>query len=979
LIACSGAPTGRDAARPAPTPARPAAPATDGAALGPLQPGRQAIGKVRRESLEVTLVPIEGADAVLAVHDHAGATAAFVRRIDARGGARQEIALAGEHVLAAYERTPGSTTLVTTKKGAVCVTTYEQGDPTAGGCHAVRGHLAVPVGGKLLILSAEPPPVPEEPAVPKPKKKPKDSKRRPATPPAEKLLQSGREMTVQRTFIAPDGSSVAGPEPTGLRFDEPMAGMSLVGAAARPERTVVVFVERAKPRGKEKRAAIGVAALDLEGTFVEDSRKSFGESKLEIGFLSDHVDPRVVDAADGAVLLALRGPRGKCDVTVVAPFIMQMVPDAIDCAVDPRRFVALAQAKRKGQSASPPRAPLPDPEKARRAFGQPAWDVGRVVLTETRTFTVVDGDVVSWDTAGALERHGAAMAVDRSRIHGGAIDPSGDAIVQTESGLVLVSDGRATDLPGAFASRTSRGDRPDVAAVERRLAVRVAGAWIQAEGELAVLAPAPGPKLRALHPDTTALVGGAQRGMLIELDGGALSVSGVSPEGSTALLRRLESPIGIGFDAVIRASGGAIVAGPARGARGNAIAFAIDAEGNASKPREIDLPASARVRLSSLPGGGALVTDERRRHVVWLDDGAAPLAAAAWPAKTNGASCIDGNPARFEVPSRTPGHFVAFPAAESPGTCVTEWLWTEDALRWLGSTAKAGHSRAEIGSAPLPPGERAASGSGATTVAAPRAAPPAAVCPGDMVLVGAELCVDRFESTLLDDATGRYLSPDYAVTPALIAGALSDWSTRRERQGDLFARALPLPHLASWQREGASRPAAVARGGVIPSGYVTGTVARAACEAAGKRLCKLDEWRRACRGERGTQFPYGARYEDGACNVNVPIHPAAELHGNASLGHLDPRLNRVPDASGAPLLRTTGSSERCVSRWGDDAIYDMVGNIDEWVDEDGGAFAGGFYARSTNSGCDALVSSHPQAYLDYSTGVRCCKSAASRP
>ncbi|HSN99577.1 MAG TPA: hypothetical protein VLS89_14885, partial [Candidatus Nanopelagicales bacterium] len=69
----------------------------------------------------------------------------------------------------------------------------------------------------------------------------------------------------------------------------------------------------------------------------------------------------------------------------------------------------------------------------------------------------------------------------------------------------------------------------------------------------------------------------------------------------------------------------------------------------------------------------------------------------------------------------------------------------------------------------------------------------------------------------------------------------------------------------------------------------------------------------------------------------------------------------------------------CQSRWGSDAIHDMVGNLDEWVDDPDGAFAGGFYSRSTRAGCDALVTAHPRAYADYSTGVRCCRDAAGPP
>jgi hypothetical protein len=59
--------------------------------------------------------------------------------------------------------------------------------------------------------------------------------------------------------------------------------------------------------------------------------------------------------------------------------------------------------------------------------------------------------------------------------------------------------------------------------------------------------------------------------------------------------------------------------------------------------------------------------------------------------------------------------------------------------------------------------------------------------------------------------------------------------------------------------------------------------------------------------------------------------------------------------------------------WGNDAIYDMVGNLDEWVDDGEGAFMGGFFARSTRLGCDARIAVHPKPYADYSLGVRCCK------
>lgn len=237
-------------------------------------------------------------------------------------------------------------------------------------------------------------------------------------------------------------------------------------------------------------------------------------------------------------------------------------------------------------------------------------------------------------------------------------------------------------------------------------------------------------------------------------------------------------------------------------------------------------------------------------------------------------------------------------------------------------------------------------------------------CPPDMVDVRGRFCIDRYEASLVD-AKGRQFSPYYPPTrfATRVFERFRSFPTSR-------ARAPEVPLLPEWQREDAT-PRAVARAGVIPNGYVSGVVARAACEAAGKRLCTSAEWETACRGERGYTYPYGNRYEHGRCNVFREAHPAYELHGNASLHHLDPRLNLVSGPSG-PLLRKTGDTPDCKSVWGNDAIYDMVGNLDEWVEDPGGTFAGGFYARATREGCAARISSHPIDYFDYSLGVRCC-------
>ncbi len=273
----------------------------------------------------------------------------------------------------------------------------------------------------------------------------------------------------------------------------------------------------------------------------------------------------------------------------------------------------------------------------------------------------------------------------------------------------------------------------------------------------------------------------------------------------------------------------------------------------------------------------------------------------------------------------------------------------------------------------------------ATTILVPQgpATPPIASipepsrhCPRDMVLVQNRTCVDRYESSLVDTGTATSLSPYYPV--------LTDYrefllARQREAQALEAADAgrsasTPMPELSPAQASGKLTPKATSRSGVVPNGHLTMATAKSACEATGKRLCGLEEWQRACRGEADQKFPYGAEYRAKQCNVFREAHPGHILYGNFSVGMQDPRMGTLESAQG-PLLRKTGQTRQCASRWGEDAIYDMVGNLDEWVDDPEGTFVGGFFSRATKEGCDAIVTAHGANYRDYSLGARCCSDA----
>ena len=210
-------------------------------------------------------------------------------------------------------------------------------------------------------------------------------------------------------------------------------------------------------------------------------------------------------------------------------------------------------------------------------------------------------------------------------------------------------------------------------------------------------------------------------------------------------------------------------------------------------------------------------------------------------------------------------------------------------------------------------------------------------CPMDMVLVGGRVCVDRYEATLVE---------------VLADGTTRDWSP--------------------YQVPDTRRLRAISRPNVAPQGYISGQQSAQACAEAGKRLCTRDEWMSACRGPALRTYPYGNTFVAGACNVGRPVHPLISFYGRSDpsiytyANMNNPGINQQPDS-----LARTGQYDRCVSQ---DGLFDLYGNLHEWVAEADGTFKGGFYAdtNTNGAGCLYTTTAHGFTYHDYSTGFRCC-------
>ena len=222
------------------------------------------------------------------------------------------------------------------------------------------------------------------------------------------------------------------------------------------------------------------------------------------------------------------------------------------------------------------------------------------------------------------------------------------------------------------------------------------------------------------------------------------------------------------------------------------------------------------------------------------------------------------------------------------------------------------------------------------------------LCPPDMASIDDHYCIDRFEASLVEilpNGDERAWSPYDAL----------DASSRG-----------PLPVVR-----------AVSAQGVTPQAYISEVQAKLACARSGKRLCRATEWKRACMGPAHTTYPYGATVEDGRCNDHgrAPMAIVFKL-GGGSDPHLwpahmnDPRLDQLPGT-----VATTGSHTGCTNDYG---VYDMVGNVHEWIDDPNGTFVGGYYldTHQLGDGCNYRTEGHDIYYHDYSTGFRCCADVA---
>ncbi len=169
------------------------------------------------------------------------------------------------------------------------------------------------------------------------------------------------------------------------------------------------------------------------------------------------------------------------------------------------------------------------------------------------------------------------------------------------------------------------------------------------------------------------------------------------------------------------------------------------------------------------------------------------------------------------------------------------------------------------------------------------------------------------------------------------------------------------------------------RKGELPALLVNWHEAKAACEKIGKRLCTEREFNFACEGEEMLPYTYGYERDDKKCSIDKPYIRRRINFKRYERCMKDEKckaeLERIDQREPA------GSREQCVSPFG---VYDMNGNINEWVLREGqdppnrSGLKSGWWGP-VRGRCRPTVGFHKEDDYGYEVGFRCCADAPAAP
>lgn len=163
--------------------------------------------------------------------------------------------------------------------------------------------------------------------------------------------------------------------------------------------------------------------------------------------------------------------------------------------------------------------------------------------------------------------------------------------------------------------------------------------------------------------------------------------------------------------------------------------------------------------------------------------------------------------------------------------------------------------------------------------------------------------------------------------------------------------------------------------GELPMLLISWTEAKKTCESVGKRLCTENEFNFACEGPEMLPYTYGYVRDPNKCNIDKEYRKRKKKLSKYERCLKKPQCKA--ELERLDQRRPAGSMPECVSPFG---VYDMNGNINEWVFRPGkespnrSGLKGGWWGP-VRGRCRPTVGFHKEEDYGYEEGFRCCKDA----
>ena len=231
---------------------------------------------------------------------------------------------------------------------------------------------------------------------------------------------------------------------------------------------------------------------------------------------------------------------------------------------------------------------------------------------------------------------------------------------------------------------------------------------------------------------------------------------------------------------------------------------------------------------------------------------------------------------------------------------------------------------------------------------------PPSNCPEGMIEINGSYCP-------VDDAKCLYWVDNYGKRSKIDTDRCGEWSKPVHCTSTIIHKHFCIAKYEAQNKKGE-----------IPQDWMSYNQSKAEAEKLGNRLCTHSEWSMAALGPNLHPYPFGDGFHrDHSCNIDRHITEVG-LTGAQVMKVSDPK-SEVAEKLRSQLV-PSGSLPNCKSDYG---VFDMSGNIDEWVvNETGKPYVSGLssgHAWGVRNASRPMTTAHSPSFYWYESSYRQCR------